>query len=214
MQSWQVGTGSNSPCSTPPGDSPRPARLIPPRAGGGAPEGLRHQGSLPGAGLRLLPCVQRPGLRFPAQIQPLDPAIAAAASAADTPTLGTVRFLATPGPGSRQRSSRGSASSPLLLRSAVSARERDAPSRTRLKRCRSVRIRSVTELLQKAFEEASKLPEQDQNVVASWLLAEMESERHWDEAFSSSPDLLGELAGEALSEHRAGLTQDLDPDRL
>ncbi len=72
----------------------------------------------------------------------------------------------------------------------------------------------MTKLLQKAFEEASKLPEQDQNAVASWLLAEMESELRWSEAFSSSPDLLAELAGEALSEHRAGLTQDLDPDRL
>jgi hypothetical protein len=42
----------------------------------------------------------------------------------------------------------------------------------------------------------------------------MESEHHWDEAFSSSPDLLAQLADEALSEHRAGLTQDLDPDQL
>jgi hypothetical protein len=71
----------------------------------------------------------------------------------------------------------------------------------------------MTELLQRAFNEASKLPDQEQDAVASWLLAEIESERRWDEAFSSSQQLLSELAEEALAEHRAGQTQDLDPDK-
>ena len=72
----------------------------------------------------------------------------------------------------------------------------------------------MTELLQKAFQEASKLPDQEQDAVATWLLAGLDSEHQWDEAFSASRQLLGELANEALAEHRAGRTQDLDPDRL
>jgi len=72
----------------------------------------------------------------------------------------------------------------------------------------------VTELLQQAFAEASKLPERDQDALAALLLGEMESDRRWDETFAGSQDLLSRLAEEALAEHRAGLTQVLDPDRL
>lgn len=72
----------------------------------------------------------------------------------------------------------------------------------------------MTKLLQKAFEEASKLPDRDQDAIAGWLLGGIESERHWDNAFATSGDLLSRLAEEALAEHRAGQTQDLDPDRL
>jgi hypothetical protein len=44
--------------------------------------------------------------------------------------------------------------------------------------------------------------------------AETASEHQWAEAFAKSGDLLSRLAEEALAEHRAGLTQDLDPDHL
>ena len=44
----------------------------------------------------------------------------------------------------------------------------------------------MTKLLEKAFTEASKLPEQDQDALAYWLLEEMDSERKWDEAFARS----------------------------
>jgi len=72
----------------------------------------------------------------------------------------------------------------------------------------------MTKLLEKAFAEASKLPEADQDSLAERLLSEIQSDRQWDEAFAKSGDLLARLAEEALNEHRAGLTQDLDPDRL
>lgn len=72
----------------------------------------------------------------------------------------------------------------------------------------------MTKLLQKAFDEARKLPDQEQDAIASWMLAEIQSERRWDEAFASSGDLLSRLADEALEEHKAGLTQALDPDRI
>jgi hypothetical protein len=72
----------------------------------------------------------------------------------------------------------------------------------------------MTKLLEKAFAEASKLPEAEQDFLAERLLSELDSDRQWDEAFAKSGDLLSRLAEEALNEHRAGLTQDLDPDRL
>jgi hypothetical protein len=74
--------------------------------------------------------------------------------------------------------------------------------------------RTMTELLEKAFAEAAKLPEQDQNSVATWILAELESEQKWDEAFSRSANQLAKLAAQALQEHAEGRTQELDPDRL
>ena len=72
----------------------------------------------------------------------------------------------------------------------------------------------MTKLLEKAFAQAVKLPKREQDKLAKWLLSEMESERKWDEAFSRSSGQLGQLAEEALQEHRKGRTRVLDPDRL
>ena len=74
----------------------------------------------------------------------------------------------------------------------------------------------MTELLQQAFERASELPQEAQDKFARFLLAELESERQWTELFDSpeSEKLLERLADEALSAHRAGLTQPLDPEAL
>ena len=51
---------------------------------------------------------------------------------------------------------------------------------------------------------------------ARFLLAELESEREWAELFArpESEDLLEHLAGEALSEHRAGRTRPLTVEDL
>jgi len=72
----------------------------------------------------------------------------------------------------------------------------------------------MTELLKKAFEKVSKLPESEQNAFARWLLDELASEQRWDEAFANPEDLLSQLADEALVEHRKGKTKLLDPDTL
>jgi hypothetical protein len=69
-------------------------------------------------------------------------------------------------------------------------------------------------LLQKAVEEASKLPEADQEAVGALILAELESERRWDDLFARSQDILAEMAAEAIREDEAGLTQPLDPDEM
>ena len=72
----------------------------------------------------------------------------------------------------------------------------------------------MTKLLQKAFDEASKLPEVEQDALGRILLEELASERHWEDLFSGSPDLLADLADQALAEHHAGRTEKLDPEKL
>jgi primosomal protein N' len=72
----------------------------------------------------------------------------------------------------------------------------------------------ATKLLEKAFAEASKLTEQQQEALAAWILEELTSERRWEKAFASSSDALAQLADEGLVEYREGRTQELDPHRL
>jgi hypothetical protein len=72
----------------------------------------------------------------------------------------------------------------------------------------------VTQWLQKAFEEASQLPTEEQDSLGRWILDELTAERRWAEALRSSAGRLEELADEALEQHRKGQTRDLDPDRL
>ena len=72
----------------------------------------------------------------------------------------------------------------------------------------------MSKLLEKVMTEASKLPEEEQEAFAAFMLAELESERRWDELFTRSQDLLAQMADEARREYRAGLTEPLDPDKL
>lgn len=72
----------------------------------------------------------------------------------------------------------------------------------------------MTTRLEQAFAEASKLPPTEQDVVANWLLVELESERRWDKLFADSQEILSKLAVEALAEHRSGQTQDLAPEKI
>lgn len=69
----------------------------------------------------------------------------------------------------------------------------------------------MTELLEKAFNEAAKLSPDEQDELASLLLAELESERRWTASFDSSQDALARLAQEAVEQDERGETQDLDP---
>lgn len=72
----------------------------------------------------------------------------------------------------------------------------------------------MTELLEKALTEASKLSMQEQDALAAWILEELASERRWEEAFAASGDRLDQLANEALAEHHAGRTRVLDPSKM
>ena len=72
----------------------------------------------------------------------------------------------------------------------------------------------MTELLKKAFDEASKLPREQQDAIATLLLEELESDRTWDRAFERSQDALEKLASDAIAEDDRGETEDLDPSKL
>lgn len=72
----------------------------------------------------------------------------------------------------------------------------------------------MTKLLDKAFKEASRLPEVEQNALAKWLLDELRSEAKWERAFAESEDILEKLEDEPLEEKRKGKKTRLDPGRL
>ena len=72
----------------------------------------------------------------------------------------------------------------------------------------------MTARLEQAFIEVLKLPPKEQDALADWLLAELESESRWDKRFADSQDALSELAAEALAEHRKGQTQESDSDQI
>jgi hypothetical protein len=72
----------------------------------------------------------------------------------------------------------------------------------------------MSKLLEEAFTKLSELPEADQDSVATWLLGELVSEGNWKKILSESGEELERLADEALAEHSAGHTKELDPDKL
>jgi len=72
----------------------------------------------------------------------------------------------------------------------------------------------MTNLLEKAFENASKLPPQQQDAIAKWLLDELDDDKRWDASFAKSPGLLSTLAAEALAEKNSGDALPLIPDEL
>ena len=72
----------------------------------------------------------------------------------------------------------------------------------------------MTQLLERAFQQAALLSAAQQDEIAAWLLAELAAEARWDQLFADSQDLLAQLADEALAEHRAGRTKVLDPEQL
>ena len=67
----------------------------------------------------------------------------------------------------------------------------------------------MTELLEKALAEVSKLSGDEQDRIARLLLLELEDEAMWDRSFASSQDSLSELADEALAEHAAGRSREI-----
>lgn len=72
----------------------------------------------------------------------------------------------------------------------------------------------MTDLLKKAFDIASQLPENEQDAVAEWLLAELASEEGWERRFAGTQDALSVLAREGSEEHDRGETKELDPGSL
>lgn len=70
-------------------------------------------------------------------------------------------------------------------------------------------------LLERAIEQAHKLPDDKQEAIGAWLLAEIDADGKWDDLFARpASGALKRLAEEALDDHRAGRTSALDPDQL
>ena len=72
----------------------------------------------------------------------------------------------------------------------------------------------MTDLLKKAFDAASQLPENEQDAVAEWLLAELAAEEEWEERLARTQDALSVLAREAADEHQRGETEHSGPESL
>ncbi|MCC0179550.1 hypothetical protein I4641_21555 [Waterburya agarophytonicola K14] len=72
----------------------------------------------------------------------------------------------------------------------------------------------MTELLNQAVALIKNLPDNEQDAIATIILEELKDEMKWEQAFSDSQDVLAELAAEAMTEYRAGKTQELDPEKL
>ena len=74
----------------------------------------------------------------------------------------------------------------------------------------------MTRLLQEAFEQITKLPQEEQNRYAQFLLATLESDQRWAELFArpESEALLEHLADETVAAHRAGRTRPVNIEEL
>jgi hypothetical protein len=72
----------------------------------------------------------------------------------------------------------------------------------------------MVDSLERAFTEASKLPVEEQNWLAEFILEEIAEERGWEELIARSGPALDKLISEAIAEDDAGETLPLDPDSL
>ncbi len=67
----------------------------------------------------------------------------------------------------------------------------------------------MTQLLEKAISKAHSLPVHEQDILASIILNEIDSEKNWTASFAKSQDLLSAMAAEAIAEHATGKTKSL-----
>ena len=67
----------------------------------------------------------------------------------------------------------------------------------------------MTDLLEKAFSEASRLSPEEQDALARRMLEDLEADRIWDDALGQTQSALQKLAAEARGEHLRGESQDL-----
>jgi len=72
----------------------------------------------------------------------------------------------------------------------------------------------ATDLLERAFAEARRLPDDEQRELAAWILSELDAEERWSALLSGTTDVLDRLADEALGELESGQTQELDIESL
>jgi hypothetical protein len=68
----------------------------------------------------------------------------------------------------------------------------------------------MTRLLEDAIRKVGKLPEDEQDGIASQILDTLEDEEAWGKMLRKNPAKLRKLAEKALDEHRLGKTCPLD----
>ncbi len=68
----------------------------------------------------------------------------------------------------------------------------------------------MPKLLDKAIEEARKLPLREQDALGAIILEEIADEARWARTFADTQDVLEKLADEALADLRAGRTTPLE----
>ena len=72
----------------------------------------------------------------------------------------------------------------------------------------------MTQLLEKALAQVSRLPDPDQDAIAALILEELADDRQWDEAFARSQEQLGRLADRVRQDIRAGRVRNVGIDEL
>ena len=72
----------------------------------------------------------------------------------------------------------------------------------------------MTVLLEQALAEVRKLPEPEQDAIASLILDELADEQRWDETFARSQDQLARLATKVREDIRAGRVSSVRVDEL
>ncbi|CAA6603522.1 conserved hypothetical protein [Rhodospirillaceae bacterium LM-1] len=67
----------------------------------------------------------------------------------------------------------------------------------------------MNKMLERAIAQATRLPEDEQETLASLMLEEMASEKAWDESFAKSETMLAAMARRAKERHAKGETTPL-----
>jgi len=72
------------------------------------------------------------------------------------------------------------------------------------------KLESVSKLLEKALEKVGALPEDEQDAIASQILASLANEDAWKTRFAEKRDVIRRMAREALEEDARGETLPID----
>ena len=68
----------------------------------------------------------------------------------------------------------------------------------------------MSALLEKALEKVALLPQEEQDAIASQILASLADEDSWKQRFQEKREVIRRMAREALEEDQLGQTRSLD----
>jgi hypothetical protein len=103
---------------------------------------------------------------------------------------------------------------PAPIRGTGNASDDRPEARVEIVAVRSRILHVMTRALDTAIAKLSRLPADEQDRIALWVLEELRDEEHWAGQFAGSQNALSKLAAEARAERAAGKATDLDPDKL